>query len=303
MMKTQAKETPTLFSIEPGLTAWLDTEPRDSNDWLVDKLIYRDTICMLDGLGASGKSYIALQLAVSIATGLPFLGVLPVEQAGKVLILNGEDPDNISHARFRTICHQYLSINSVGEEKLYEAVKNITYISMSSVDVSSILLDEKLMVTQTYIQIAEFCKAWKPNLLVIDPLSLFTAKENCNSYAAQFYAILRRLKTTILVLHHLNKSGMNGEGEDRSKSRGAGVYAENARTRMILRDNQLDVEKNNYYKKFSMNLKFENGMWFARGIEYEKKDFHAGTGKTQKEDEVNLVPTRGRKRRVPNYGL
>jgi RecA-family ATPase len=296
---------PTLFSIEPGLTAWLDTEPDNNNDWLVEKLMYRNTICMLDGLGASGKSYIALQLAIAIATGLPFLGVLPVEQAGRVLVLNSEDPDSISHARFRTICQNYIDTNSIGEEKLREASKNITYISMTSIDKSSILLDEKFMVTQTYIELAEFCKVWNPDLVILDPLSLFAAKENCNSYAAQFYAALRRLKSTILVVHHLNKSGMNGEGEDRSKSRGAGVYAENARTRIILRDNRLDVEKNNYYKKFSINLKFENGMWFARG--YEKKDFHAGAGETitetQKEDEVNLVPTRGRKRRVKNYGL
>jgi RecA-family ATPase len=258
-----------LWGIEPGVTAWLDSEAETANDWLVDKLMYKNTICILDGLGASGKSYLALQLAVSIAAGLPFLGVLPV-QKGRVLFLNAEDPDNISHTRFRAICKNYLSTNSIDEKKLYEAVKNITYVSMTSADVISILLDEKLQPNSTYIELAQFCRAWKPDLIILDPLIEFIADENKSTYAKQFYSALRRLNTTILILHHNSKNGINGEGEDRTKARGSSVFVENARTRMMLKNGQLIVEKNNYYRPFSIDLEFEGGMWYASKINTEK---------------------------------
>lgn len=255
---------PTLFTHKPGVTAWLDTEPTEANDWLVSNLLYRNTINILDGIGSSGKSYIALQLALSIASGLPFLGLLPVHQVGKVLILNGEDPESVSHARFRAISQNYSS--SISEDNLYAAAENITHISMSTTDIASILLDERLQTTKTYADLRQFCAEWKPDLVILDPLSLFAAKENCNSYAAHFYAAMRKLKSTVLVIHHQNKSGMNGEGEDRAKTRGAGVWVENARTRMMMRDSTIVVEKNNYYRKFAIPLEFGNGMWQGKGI-------------------------------------
>lgn len=266
---TKNKETQTattLWGISPGVSAWLDVEAENPNDWLVDRLIYRGTICMLDGLGGTGKSYIALQLAISIATGLPFLGLLPAQQ-GRVIILNGEDPEAITHSRFRRIAESY--VREIGEKEMYEAARRITHVSMTSVEASSVLIDERMQPTQTYAELKQFCDAWKPDLIIFDPLSFFLAKENDNSYAAQFYIALRKLKSTILFLHHFNKSGMNGEGEERTKSRGASVFVENTRTHITLKNGVLSVEKNNYHKPFNMDLEFEGGMWCATKINTE----------------------------------
>jgi RecA-family ATPase len=250
---------PTLFGIQPGLNPWLDKTP-EPPDWIVEDLIHQGTIAILDGLGGSGKSYLAMQLAISIASGNRFLRFATTQ--GRVLYMNGEDPDSESHRRFRRMIDTMSEFYT--EDQIQQIAENITYISMTSVQYSPILLNPRMQPTQTYAKIQKFVHDWKPDIVILDPLSLFVAIENDNSYAAQFYALLRKLDTTILVLHHQSKSGMNGEASERARARGASVWVENARTRMILNENQLKIEKNNYSNKgkYSIPLVFRDGMWW-----------------------------------------
>jgi len=285
--------TVSLFGIQPGLKPWLDMSPEPPS-WLVEDLIHEKTICVLDGLGGSGKSYLAMQLAIAVAVGDRFLrfDVKP----GKVLYLNGEDPDTESHRRFSRMIDTMSEFYT--EDQIQQIAENITYISMTSVQDSPILLNPRMQPTTTYAKIQKFVQDWKPDLVILDPLSLFIASENDNSYAAQFYALLRKLDTTVLVLHHQSKAGMNGEASERAKARGASVWVENARTRMVLRNNQLIVEKNNYSAKgkYSILLIFSDGMWWeaSEKIAEEQKQ-------EQNEDNIDisdLIPRRGRKRRA-----
>lgn len=291
-------KTAKLFGFEPGVRAWLDREPETASNWIVDNLMYRGTIAMLDGMGSSGKSYIALQLSLSIASGLPFLGVLPV-QRGRVLVLNGEDPESITHARFRNIAQNY--VIEAGEDRLCEASKNITYISMSQIDTNSIILNEKMQPTATYQELMRFCQEWKPDLIVIDPLIMFVADENKSSYAMQFYLALRKLNSTILILHHNNKSAMDANStiEDRAKARGSSVWTENAKTRMYLKGDTICVEKNNFSTKGKCRIKlnFEGGMWFSSGIEYDKDNAQSIYKKEYEAASEDEIKRRGRKRK------
>jgi len=253
------KPTLTLFGIQPGLQIWMDTSP-EPPAWIVEDLIHEKTVAVLDGLGGSGKSYLALQLAISIASGNRFLRFATTQ--GKVIYLNGEDPDSESHRRFRRMIDTLSEFHT--EEQIRQIAENITYISMIAVQDSPILLSPHMQPTQTYAKLQKFVRAWKPDLVILDPLSLFIASENDNSYAAQFYALLRKLDATVLVLHHQSKAGMNGEAPERARARGASVWVENARTRMILKENQLKIEKNNYSNKgkYSIPLVFRDGMWW-----------------------------------------
>jgi len=283
---------PTLFGIQPGIQSWLDTPPEPPS-WLVEDLIHQGTIAILDGLGGSGKSYLALQLAIAIAAGDRFLRF--ATHQGKVIYLNGEDPDTESHRRFSRMIDTMSEFYT--EDQIQQIAENITYISMTSVQDSPILLNPRMQPTQTYAKIQKFVQQWKPDLIVLDPLSLFVAIENDNSYAAQFYALLRKLDTTILILHHQSKAGMNGEASERAKARGASVWVENARTRMILRNNQLIVEKNNYSAKgkYSISIVFRDGMW------WETSEKVAMISEEQNENDIDisdLIPKRGRKRRA-----
>jgi transcription initiation factor IIE alpha subunit len=60
-------------------------------DWLVDGWLPQQTIAMIVSPPGTFKTWILLDLAVSIATGTPFLGIAPVLNPGPVLLVQQED--------------------------------------------------------------------------------------------------------------------------------------------------------------------------------------------------------------------
>jgi len=97
--KLSASLAKQLQSIEERLTLDHSTyalgERIDSNrpEWLITGLIRRNTIAVLFGESGSRKTWIALDLALSVATGTPFLGRFPVKQ-GKVFYVISEGADD-----------------------------------------------------------------------------------------------------------------------------------------------------------------------------------------------------------------
>lgn len=64
---------------------WAGNLPLIKADWLVDELFPSKSLNLIVGESQAGKSYLALDLAVAMATGRPFLGK-PVFQSGVLYI-------------------------------------------------------------------------------------------------------------------------------------------------------------------------------------------------------------------------
>ncbi len=249
-----------------NVTGWLDIEPPPP-DWLVDELIHERTISMLDGIGSVGKSYIAMQLAVAISSGEKWLDKWNCKK-GKVLVINAEDPEPECHRRFRRIAENY------DKETIRDAAKNIYYISISNlppeVMPNLVLMDTKFQPQQFFHYVAAIVKEIKPAAVIFDPLGSFVAVENDNAYAAQIYALLQRLNTTIVVVHHNSKIAMSKKDagiEDRAKSRGASNWVEKTKTRLYLRKLFMKIDKCNYNHELQdkiLQLEFKNGMFVAK---------------------------------------
>jgi RecA-family ATPase len=234
--------------------------------WIIHELLHEDTVNLIDGLGSSGKSILALQLAICISAGLSWLGFATC-LSGPVIYLNGEDPKDENHRRYLRILNKML-LNQVQLERLQN---NLSFISMPDASIDTSLIDAKGERTATYSHLVEILNAIKPLLVIIDPLVYFSdANENDNNMAKQLYKALRALNACVLVVHHQSKSAMNGESSQRAKSRGASVYTENARTRMSLEAGILTVDKNNYGKIFeggdAIQLTMEAGVWRPRTL-------------------------------------
>lgn len=60
--------------------------------WLVKDVVFRDTVGMIVGAPKLGKSWMALDLAISISSGQPYLGHYPVSMPGPVIYISKEDP-------------------------------------------------------------------------------------------------------------------------------------------------------------------------------------------------------------------
>ena len=64
----------------------------DGPAWLVHGMWSKEGVGILSGLPKVCKSWLSLDLALSVASGTPALGAYDVPQAGPVLVFAAEDP-------------------------------------------------------------------------------------------------------------------------------------------------------------------------------------------------------------------
>jgi RecA-family ATPase len=244
-----------LFGMEIGLSRW-NKEPAPP-DWLVDNLLHRNIISILDGIGDSGKSIFAMQLALDIATGSHFLEHYNFRcKKGKVIYLNAEDPDSQMHIRYKKMTQDF------SEEMQADIQQNLTVVPFLSLNSSPRLMKKSKgenNPTPAFGELFNFCHKWQPDLVILDPLAYFGNIEGDSEDVIDLYDMMKKLKATILLLHHQNKAAMNDRGEmnQRAKARGSSAITENAKLRMSLEKEMLIIDKHNYGKKMTMALDFE----------------------------------------------
>lgn len=247
------------------ITDWSKVEVT-KRQWIIPNWLPAGRIGLLTGEGEKGKSLLAVQLAVSMATGggrwedrgggiatewtgpgtpTPF----PAVQAGKVIITNWEDEAEEVRRRLNWIERQ------------------------EGADGHSKRLAERLSDRFAYIDMARFGPVWgrqgpnpraapdltaighwlrqevehlraqdepdkPPYLLIFDPLiNAFGADENANEDAAQFMANWggwgRDTNCAVLILHHPSKGDKNNEDHG---YRGASAWSAEARFHWQLTD-------------------------------------------------------------------
>jgi len=244
---------------------------RDYEPWILEPLIPYKAITILDGLGGSGKSWFALDLSYAISTGIGFTGKFPAKRRGTVLYLTAEEIPQMFVKRLDMI------------RKYYPENKDFKWLS---------LLDENLdiipsmckksngepVTTEMFDVLEYLISTRRPILVVIDSMiNFYGLNENSSDDAIFFFeslkSLIRKYKTSFLLLHHQNKEGMKAQADDVASFRGSGTFREQARSRIIYKNiktkNNINVrkiilEKNNYYSNLIDNLpiylKFENGI-------------------------------------------
>jgi hypothetical protein len=98
------------------------------------------TLGLLVSNGGVGKSFFLLMLAISIATGIPFMDdlyTIGFHGYGAVLIIFGEDPEVVIHTRLRKIVHAMYPPAQYSEDLEYitnSLNKNLFVISSTGED-------------------------------------------------------------------------------------------------------------------------------------------------------------------------
>ena len=252
------------------------------NPWILEPLIPFEAITILDGLGGSGKSWFALDLAYSIGLGKDFLGMFPVRRSGTVLYLTAEEVPQMFLHRLKAI------------RNYYPANMNFAWISLLDKKIElSPYLCRKIRGVQIKTVMVEVLE-WliddvKPILVVLDALvNFYGLDENDSEDAMYFYDILksmmRKYETAFLLLHHQNKEGMRAQADDVISFRGSGVLREQARSRIIYKNVNLGegmfarkilLEKSNYYSPLRNEIP-EQGLYlrFNGGKHTYDEDFH-----------------------------
>lgn len=170
-----------------------------SIDWLLKNVIERQSLNLLFGAPASGKSLLALEWAFCIASGINWYD-LRVKQAG-VIYIAGEGHAGLGR-RLKALEHKYQIETPEG---LVISEKPAEFLSPdSSKSVAASILELKL----------------NPGLIVIDTLHRnFNGDENSSKDIGKFISnldnILKPLGAAILVIHH---SGHNEDKRGRGSS-------------------------------------------------------------------------------------
>src|ERR1700758_4800944 len=160
--------------------------------WLVQGLWSDQAVGILGGEPKCCKSFLALDLAVSVASGTPCLRRFAVQRTGPVLLFPAEDSLAVVRQRLEGIC----SAAGVGFQSL--PVEVIT--------VPSLRLDAPKDRDRTPNSV----QARQPRLPILDPLiRLHRVDENDASQIAGLLSYLRQLQrafqVAVLVVHHARK--------------------------------------------------------------------------------------------------
>ena len=178
-----------------------DLEDRpQQQQWLVDGLWGRQAVGIVGGEPKCGKSFLALDLAVAVAAGVPCLRRFETDQTGPVLMFAAEDAGHIVRTRLQGIAR------AAGAD--FEAL------DIAVIDVPVLRLDHR----DDRQRLEETVERIRPRLVLLDPLvRLHAVDENAVADIAPILGFLRdlqrRFETAILLVHHSRKSGATRPGQ------------------------------------------------------------------------------------------
>jgi len=204
--------------------------------WLCNNLLYSNSICLFDTAGATGKSFLALQMAVSYVTQDFFL--LPelkwvAARNRKVLYVTSmmENPIEVINNRMLQICYA----NGMNQLDREELVENFEVLHIDDALFVPNPEDQLPKETETYMKLAEYITNNDIQLVILDPISLFfLVNMNDNEKIPVIYRKLQETGATWILLHHQNKATMFEEAENTTQ-RGASALRDNARLRLTMK--------------------------------------------------------------------
>lgn len=168
--------------------------------WLVQELWGDGAVGVIGGQPKCGKTWLALELAVAVASGKPCLGRFPVPRPGAVLVYGAEDaPEQI-------------------RERI-EQLAQARQADFQSLDVRLILEPSlRLDRPQTLDRLRLTLQQHQPRLLVLDPyVRLQRADENDATQVSAILAALRdlsrRFRLAIALVHHARKNASEQPGQ------------------------------------------------------------------------------------------
>ena len=171
--------------------AELAEQPQERR-WLVEQLWSEQAVGIIGGEPKCGKSFLALDLAVAVATGTPCLRRFPAA-SGRVLLFAAEDAAHVVRERLDGIARA--------------AGTSLDDLDIDVIDVPAVRLD----LANDRQRLFETVRRIRPRLLVLDPLvRLHRIDENAAAEVAPLLACLRDLQrnfdAAVVLVHHARKS-------------------------------------------------------------------------------------------------
>lgn len=179
--------------------------------WLVKGFWMNQSHGIIAGEPKSFKSTLALDLAVSVASGTKFLNKYPVDYPGPVIYIQNENAKWIMKDRISKISSSRGLVGKVRHvDKNRVKIKWPPKIPLYTINQQGFLLTDP--VHQKLLE--EVFKKYRPNLIILDPLYLMfdgdiNSAKDLNSVLSWLLELRYKYKCGIMIVHHYNKGNGN----------------------------------------------------------------------------------------------
>lgn len=160
--------------------------------WLIEDLWAAEAVGIVGGEPKCCKSFLALDMVVSVASGTPCLRRFRVPEAGPVLLFAAEDALHVVRRRL-------------------DGIAGAAGVALSEIDIQVITAPTvRLDLEADRRRLTETVRALRPRLLVLDPfVRLHRVDENVSAEVAPLLAYLRELQrglgVAVVLVHHARK--------------------------------------------------------------------------------------------------
>jgi RecA-family ATPase len=183
--------------------------------WLVDDSWVDGSVGFISGRSKSYKTWIALDLALSLVSGAPFLGRYGVRRSGPVLLVQEEDPASVLQERLRLIA------KSKGMLPVARIIRS-DYVEVEYPNYPLHIINLQgfnLGATEKVAQVRKLIAELNPVAVILDPLIVMLGQGVDEYKANEVSAVLQGIKMwreefgcSVIIVHHWNK-GKNEDGE------------------------------------------------------------------------------------------
>lgn len=160
--------------------------------WVVDGILPQQEPLIISATYQSRKTFMALELATSLATGCPFLGHFRTYERGKVLYIQEEMTERQINERMRMIC----------QAREVDYPEEIVFVNQRG-----FLLDQP----SDRLELEEYIKDHKIQYVFFDPLGKQLSRSDINSsndmsnVTRWLVSLEQKYEVTDVMVHHMNK--------------------------------------------------------------------------------------------------
>lgn len=196
-------------------------KPIPPEDWLVEGVWMLGSVGLIIGSPKMGKSFLALDLGLSVASGLPFLDTFEVHHPGPVVIVSKEDTEAALQSRLRKIAeHKRIIPKSIeGSPTKFTLRMTVEQDLPLFIDLSQDFVFDSAHTEKLLSWLEEIEKqVGKIALIIIDPvlkslpegIDEYKASEVNSSVFLSATTVSKRTGASVCLIHHRGKGPADG---------------------------------------------------------------------------------------------
>ena len=226
----QAQSIVKQFTLVPASELLASLPP--PREWLLSEFLPKKIVASIIAAGGTGKSFLAMHIAVALAAGSSLFSKYIASTPTKVVFISGEDDKTELQRRLHSVTQGMPPnlIKSISSNiqfiDLADSFELFTYKPPSGeVNMTTVPVD---LVSAIKQKLGD-----EVGLVILDPVSRFRGgEENSAGDTTRFVQALQyirdQLSATVLTLHHVNK-GAKTNGSTQNNARGSSAFIDGVR--------------------------------------------------------------------------